>query len=163
MQRGLIPCGSLAPISLSFVAITIAKLPLTACIASTTALSIPLLAPLAINVAITSESIVVWNTCPPSSNKSLITSALTRLPLWAIAIWPSFDDARSGCAFSTLVDPVVEYLTWPIAICPFNLFKSSFVKASVIKPNPLWISTSVPFPTAIPADSCPLCWSAYNP
>ena len=80
-HKGLIPCGSLIPISLSLVIITIAKEPLTADIASITALSIPFLAPLATKLVITSESTLVWKTCPPSSKRLLITFALTKLPL----------------------------------------------------------------------------------
>ena len=58
-HRGLIPCGSRTPMSLFSVKITIAKEPLIACIASNIALSTPFLAPLAIRLAITSESMEV--------------------------------------------------------------------------------------------------------
>ena len=131
--------------------------------ASNTALSTPFLAPLAIKLAITSESIDVWNICPPSSNNSLITSALTKVPLCAIAIGPNFVWLNNGCAFSILVSPLVEYLTCPIPVKPFKLFISSWEKASVISPIPFLIFISSPLATAIPALSWPLCWSAYNP
>ena len=140
-----------------------AKEPLTAWIASKIAFSTPFLAPLAIRFAITSESIDVWNTCPASSNNSLITSALTSVPLWAIAIDPNLLWLKSGWAFSILVSPDVEYLTCPIATFPFKVARLSCEKASVISPIPLCIFISVPLATAIPALSCPLCWSAYNP
>ena len=53
--------------------------------------------------------------CPESSSNSLMTSAFTRFPLWAIAISPSLNLLKSGCAFFNSLPPVVEYLTCPMA------------------------------------------------
>ena len=159
-ESGLIPWGSLAPISLFCDIITSAKEPLTADMASITALVRPFFALLAIRHAITSESIEVWNICPASSKSSLITSSFTKFPLWAIAIDPILDVVTIGWAFSIPLPPAVEYLTCPTAIWPCNFFKSSCLKASVISPNPLCTSIFSPLATAIPALSWPLCWSA---
>ena len=81
----------------------------------------------------------------------------------AIAIGPNFVLLSNGCAFSILVSPLVEYLTCPIAVKPFKEFISSWENASVISPIPFFIFISWPLATAIPALSCPLCWSAYKP
>ena len=35
-------------------------------------------------------------------------AALTRLPLWPMAIWPRAQSTMSGCAFFRLLEPVVE-------------------------------------------------------
>ena len=52
----------------------------------------------------------------PASSRS--SWALTRLPLWPIAISPCAQSIRIGCAFLTPLSPAVEYRTWPIALVP---------------------------------------------
>ena len=134
MQRGLIPLVSLTPISLSFVKITMAKEPFTTCIALNIALSIPLLAYLAISPKITSESVVLWKINPHSCRRSLNVSALVKFPLCAMAIEPSLPWVKSGCALHLRLSPAVEYLTCPIAALPVNSSSISSSNTSVTSP-----------------------------
>jgi hypothetical protein len=45
---------------------------------------------------------------PASASVCLSLSELTRFPLWARATCPAEDALNDGCAFSHVVDPVVE-------------------------------------------------------
>ena len=55
-----------------------------------------------------SLSAVVWKMEPLRSSSSRRTSALIRLPLCAIAIWPRKQSTTNGCAFFSVLEPVVE-------------------------------------------------------
>ena len=55
-----------------------------------------------------SLSAVVWKMEPLRSSSSRRTAALIRLPLCAIAIWPRTQSTTNGCAFFSVLDPVVE-------------------------------------------------------
>ena len=55
-----------------------------------------------------SLSAVVWKMEPLRSSSSRKTSALIRLPLCAIAIWPRTQSTTNGCAFLIVLVPVVE-------------------------------------------------------
>ena len=56
----------------------------------------------------TSVSLPVWKIDPALTSSSRSSRALTRLPLWATAIWPCAQSIRNGCAFSSLLSPAVE-------------------------------------------------------
>ena len=43
-----------------------------------------------------------------ASSSSRSRWALTRLPLWPMAIWPREQSTTMGCAFSSVLEPVVE-------------------------------------------------------
>ncbi len=55
-----------------------------------------------------SLSTVVWKMEPRCSSSSRSTPAFTRLPLWPMAIWPRPVLNMSGCALSSVLEPVVE-------------------------------------------------------
>ncbi len=56
----------------------------------------------------TSVSLVVWKIEPSASSSSRTSAALTRLPLWAMAIGPRWCWSRNGWAFAGLESPAVE-------------------------------------------------------
>ena len=64
---------------------------------------------------------------PPRSNPARSASAassavFTRFPLCPKASpVPAWVVRNAGWAFSQVVDPVVEYLVWPTAICPLSV------------------------------------------
>ena len=106
-----------------------------------------------------SLSEVDWKRLPLSSRYLRSWTELTRLPLWANAKSPELCLKRKGWTFSIPPPPVVEYLTWPIAMLPFRLERLSLLKTSVTRPWPL---TLLSWPSSltetIPQPSCPLCW-----
>ena len=94
---------------------------------------------------------------PSSSFSSL---ALTRLPLCAMAICPCAHSMRIGCALSTLLSPAVEYRTCPMAMCPRELLERLLGKRIGDVAHRLRDAHLAPSDAAIPALSCPRCWSA---
>ncbi len=56
----------------------------------------------------TSVSIVDWKIAPPCSSSWRMSTALTRLPLWATAIDPKPVSTTNGWAFLISLDPAVE-------------------------------------------------------
>ena len=56
----------------------------------------------------TSVSEVDWKIEPAASSSWRRIVALTRLPLWPMAIGPRWHSMRYGCAFEATVSPEVE-------------------------------------------------------
>ena len=85
------------------------------------------------------------------------------LPLCASVMYPPFDRATTGCAFSIVDDPDVLYRVWPTADTPGNL-ASSLPRLSDSVPIFL---TARAFPAGsidtTPTDSCPRCCNEYRP
>jgi hypothetical protein len=55
-----------------------------------------------------SVSVLVWKIEPSDSSSSRIAPALTRLPLWAMAIGPRWCRKSNGCALEEFESPAVE-------------------------------------------------------
>ena len=79
---------------------------------------------------------MVWKIDPFASNSSRNSTALVRLPLWAIAILPLTQSTVSGWAFRRLDDPAVEYRVCPIAAEPFMDFNCGVSKSPAPAPCP---------------------------
>src|SRR5579859_51012 len=116
--------------------------------------------------AITSVSSAVSKVAPSSSSCLRSASALSRLPLWAMAPGPSCGCTNgSGCAFSARLEPVVEYRVCPrarIEPSPISLTCSG-ENTWATRPMARRTCTFVPSETAIPADSWPRCCSENKP
>ena len=102
------PYGSRTAISLSVVMTTSAKEPQKRLHASMTPLTMSPSLQRLMSSAMTSESMLVWNTALPRMSSSRSSRALVRLPLCASAIRPHLPVNTTGCALSSELEPVVE-------------------------------------------------------
>jgi hypothetical protein len=72
------------------------------------------------------------------STSSRSCAVFTRLPLWPSAIpLPAAVVRKVGCAFSQVVEPVVEYRQCPTARCPFNEDSTCSSKTWLTRPRSL--------------------------
>jgi hypothetical protein len=109
----------------------------------------------------TSLSAVELKIAPSASSCRLSSPPLTRLPLCATAIGPFDVNATIGCALQSIDPPAVEYRTCPMAVSPGNRASRAGVKTSATYPISFSETILLSSVTeAIPADSCPRCWSA---
>ena len=53
-------------------------------------------------------SLLVWKIDPRRTSASRSSAALTRLPLWQMAMGPCTQSIRIGCALASLLSPAVE-------------------------------------------------------
>ena len=68
-----------------------------------------------------------------------------------------------GCALAHTEAPVVEYRQWPTAMWPRSAVSAGSSKTWATRPISLCTMIRLPSLTAMPADSCPRCCSAYSP
>ena len=102
------PCGSLTAIIRSRVRRISENAPCACDTESTTAASTFGAFDRAYRCSTTSVSLFDWKIDPWRTSSSRNSPALTRLPLWQIAIWPCAQSMRIGCAFDSLLSPAVE-------------------------------------------------------
>ena len=78
---------------------------------------------------------------------------------------PPRDPAALRDALTSVLDPVVEYRTWPIARVPFSRSRSVAENTCDTSPMSTCLANGVfgPVAVTIPALSCPRCWSAKSP
>ena len=98
---------------------------------------------------------------PPSMAAS--SRVLIRFPLWPSARLVLPVDRKVGCALAQTEAPVVEYRQCPTAMCPRSVVREGSSKTWATSPISLCTMMRLPSLTAMPADSCPRCWSAYSP
>jgi len=63
----------------------------------------------------------------------------------------------SGWAFPMVLEPEVEYLTWPMADLPGSWDRTGASKMSETRPISRWVFIVSPSVHEMPALSCPLC------
>ena len=73
----------------------------------------------------TSLSVVLLKIDPSISIRRRSSTAFTRFPLWATAIFPILQSTRSGWMLTMLESPIVEYRLWPIAMRPGSFARIS--------------------------------------
>ena len=140
ITSGRNPFGSRAPISFALwpseASITSEYAPRTRLSAATSLATTSGSRAFAIRWTITSVSLDVWKIEPEASSSARSSAALTRLPLWAIAIAPPAYSNRNGWALRMSEVPAVEYRTWPIAVSPGSRASDSRSNVSETSPMP---------------------------
>ena len=102
---------------------------------------------------------------PPSGSLSRPASSrvLIRFPLWPSARLTVPVERKVGWALAQTEAPVVEYRQWPTAMWPRSAVRAGSSKTWATRPISLCTTMRLPSLTAMPADSCPRCCSAYRP
>ena len=117
----------------------------------------------AISAAMASVSELECRRTPSACSSARSSVVLVRLPLCPRAIvWP-WPWRTTGWAFCQTVEPVVEYRAWPMAMRPGRPDSLGSSNTWLTRPMSFIAVTRVPSETAMPADSCPRCCSAYSP
>ncbi len=118
---GRTPCSSRAAYSVCSSMNTSENAPRRVGSTSSAAASIDRSGRAASSAVIRSESVVVPDTpgTPAAAARTASSAVFTRLPLWPSARpVPALVVRKVGCAFSQVLEPVVEYRVWPIAMSP---------------------------------------------
>ncbi len=101
-----------------------------------------------------------WPASPSSAASSRV---LIRFPLWPSARLVVLVERNVGCALAHTEAPVVEYRQCPTAMWPRSAVRAGSSKTWATRPISLCTTMRLPSLTAMPADSCPRCCSAYRP
>ena len=100
---------------------------------------------------------------PGAPSRPASSRVLIRFPLCPSArlTWPV--ERKVGCALAQTEAPVVEYRQCPTAMWPRSAVRAGSSKTCATSPISLCTMMRLPSLTAMPADSCPRCCSAYKP
>ena len=100
---------------------------------------------------------------PAPASRPASSRVLMRFPLWPSARLVLPVERKVGCALAQTEAPVVEYRQCPTAMCPRSVVRAGSSKTWATRPISLCTTMRLPSLTAMPADSCPRCCSAYSP
>ncbi len=101
-----------------------------------------------------------WPVSPSSAASSRV---LIRFPLCPSARLVVGVERNVGWALAHTEAPVVEYRQCPTAMWPRSAVRAGSSKTWATRPISLCTTMRLPSLTAMPADSCPRCCSAYSP